>query len=147
MLIGKTELCALLPHQGAMCLLDGVLAWDTDTIVCVSHSHRDAIHPLRKHGRLAALHAFEYGAQAAAAHGVLTARAAGTVARPAYLAALRDGRLYASYLDDIAGPLEITARQQLREAASCIYEARVSAGGEPLATVKIIVIASMNRHE
>jgi predicted hotdog family 3-hydroxylacyl-ACP dehydratase len=77
MLIEKSEIRCLIPHAGTMCLLDGVEAWDMRSIVCVSSTHRSVANPLRRDGRLSALHAFEYGAQAAAVHGGLLARSSG----------------------------------------------------------------------
>ncbi len=43
----KAEIAGLIPHAGAMCLLDGVLEWDEQRVRCVAHSHRDAANPLR----------------------------------------------------------------------------------------------------
>src|SRR6059058_4587817 len=85
--IDKAEIRRLIPHAGTMCLLDSVLGWDDESIVCTTNTHRDEANPLRRDGRLSALHALEYGAQAAAIHGGLRARAAGTTAPPCYLAA------------------------------------------------------------
>src|SRR5438046_10586757 len=92
--INKAEIRTLIPHAGSMCLLDNVFDWNDESIVCVTNTHRDEANPLRRNGRLSALHAFEYGAQAAAVHGGLRARSAGTAAARGYLAALRDGRLH-----------------------------------------------------
>src|SRR6478609_1417343 len=66
--INKAEIRTLVPHSGLMCLLDEVTQWDDRSIVCVTNTHRDPVNPLRRHGHLSALHAFEYGAQAAAVH-------------------------------------------------------------------------------
>ena len=79
-MIDKSEIRRLIPHSGTMCLLDGVVRWDDDSIVCITNTHRDANNPLRRDGQLSAVHALEYGAQAAAIHGGLRARAAGTTA-------------------------------------------------------------------
>src|SRR4029453_19855 len=67
--INKAEIRTLIPHSGLMCLLDEVVQWDDQSIACISNTHRDPANPLRRHGRLSAIHAFEYGAQAAAIHG------------------------------------------------------------------------------
>src|SRR5258708_35789368 len=91
--INKAEIRALIPHSGLMCLLDEVVQWDDQSIACVSNTHRDPANPLRRQGHLSPVHAFEYGAQAAAIHGGLRARAAGTIAATGHLAALRDGLL------------------------------------------------------
>src|SRR5438094_8372580 len=116
--ISKAEIRTLIPHSGLMCLLDEVVQWDDRSIACVSSTHRDPANPLRRAGRLSAVHAFEYGAQAAAIHGGLRARSAGTTAAPGYLAALRDGRLQVARLDYIHLPLRICAPRLFRDPAN-----------------------------
>lgn len=123
-----------------MCLLDSVTEWDDRSIVCISNTHRDPANPLRRDGRLSAVHAFEYGAQAAAVHGGLRARAADAMPPPGYLAALRDARLYAMRLDDIASPLEICAHRLFGQAANTVYECRVLGGDVLLAEGRITII-------
>jgi predicted hotdog family 3-hydroxylacyl-ACP dehydratase len=123
-----------------MCLLDNVIEWDDRSIVCVSNTHRDPVNPLRRDDRLSALHAFEYGAQAAAVHGGLRARAAGVMAPPGYLAALRDARLCVTRLDDLASPLQICANRLFGEAANTVYECRVLAGNVLVAEGRITII-------
>ncbi len=83
--IKKTEIRTLIPHSGMMCLLDEVTQWDDRSITCVTNTHRDPANPLRRDGRLSSVHAFEYGAQAAAVHGGLRARSVGEIAPPGYL--------------------------------------------------------------
>lgn len=139
-LIEKAEIRRLIPHAGSMCLLDGVLTWDVGQIVCVSNSHRDPANPLRRQGRLAALHAFEYGAQAAAIHGALLARSQGRPFQPGYLAALRDGRLFIDYLETVAAPLEVTAEGLLNAAGNAIYQCRIGAAGQCLAEVRVTIV-------
>src|ERR687887_1352073 len=107
--IYKDEIRMLIPHSGLMCLLDQVTQWDDRSIVCISNTHRDTANPLRRQGRLSAVHAFEYGAQAAAVHGGLRARAAGITAAPGYVAAWRDAHLHVRHLDNITSSLEIRA--------------------------------------
>src|SRR5260370_42108062 len=104
MSIEKAEIRTLIPHAGLMCLLDSVLKWDDESIVCRSETHRDPTNPLRRDGQLSALHALEYSAQAAAVHGGLRARSAGAVPPPRYLAAPREAHLPVKPLDDIASP-------------------------------------------
>src|SRR5262244_589063 len=127
MVITKTEIENLIPHSGLMCLLDEVTQWDEKSIVSITDTHRDPANPLRRQGRLSAVHAFEYGAQAAAIHGGLRARAAGTVAPPGYLAALRDGRLHVTRLDYIHLPLRISAAWLYGQGTNTVYEFVVSA--------------------
>src|SRR6476646_838962 len=126
--INKAEIRTLVPHSGLMCLLDEVTLWDDRSITCVANTHRDPANPLRRDGHLSALHAFEYGAQAAAVHGGLHARSVGTTAPPGCLAALRDARLHVTRLDDIKSPLQISANRLFGEGSNTVYECRVSAG-------------------
>jgi predicted hotdog family 3-hydroxylacyl-ACP dehydratase len=139
-MINKAEIRTLIPHSGLMCLLDEVTQWDDRSITCISNTHRDLSNPLRRDGRLAALHAFEYGAQAAAVHGGLRARLVGAIAPPGYLAALRDARLHVARLDDIRSPLQISANHLFGDGANTVYECRVSAGGTVIAEGRITII-------
>jgi len=139
-LIDKAGIRRLIPHAGTMCLLDAVIAWDETSITCETVTHREPANPLRRQGRLAGLHAFEYGAQAAAIHGGLLAAAAGCQASPAYLAALRDARLYIACLDEIAAPLRVSARRLLGSAGNCIYRIEIRANATVLAEARVTII-------
>src|SRR5919201_670609 len=136
-LIDKSEIRTLIPHSGTMCLLDGVVRWDDESIICISNTHRDRNNPLRRDGQLSAVHALEYGAQAAAVHGGLRARAAGASAPHGYVAALRDAHLHVSRLDEINSPLDIRAVRLFGDAANTVYECRISAGDLLLAEGRI----------
>jgi predicted hotdog family 3-hydroxylacyl-ACP dehydratase len=138
--IDKAEIRTLIPHSGLMCLLDRVIEWDDQSIICLSDTHRDPANPLRRQGQLSAVHAFEYGAQAAAVHGGLRARAAGMVAPPGYFAALRDARLHVAHLDDAPSPLVVCARLLFGDSASTVYECRILADGALLAEGRITII-------
>lgn len=138
--MNKAQIRNLIPHAGTMCLLDTVTTWDTDSITCQSMTHRDSANPLRRHHRLAALHAFEYGAQALAIHGGLLAKTAGCEAPAAYLAALRDAKLHVSRLDDIPTPLEITAQKLVGREGNAIYGIEVSTKNTRLASANVTII-------
>ena len=138
--INKPEIRTLIPHSGLMCLLDSVTEWDDRSITSISNTHRDPANPLRRDGRLSALHAFEYAAQAVAVHGGLRARQTGMTAPPGYLAALRDARLRVICLDDVASPLQICAHRLFGDAANAVYECRVSAGDLLLADGRITIM-------
>ena len=138
--IEKPEIRTLIPHAGLMCLLDRVLEWDDQSILCLSNSHRDPANPLRRNGQLSGVHAFEYGAQAAAVHGGLRARASATTAPPGYLAALRHARLFVNQLDEIAEPLRIYACRVFGEKTDTVYECRVSSGDLLLADGRITIM-------
>jgi predicted hotdog family 3-hydroxylacyl-ACP dehydratase len=136
----KAEIRTLIPHADLMCLLDSVLKWDDQSIVCTSETHRDPANPLRRDGRLSALHAFEYGAQAAAVHGGLRARSEGVAAPSYYLAALRDAHVQVVRLDDIDSPLEVRAQRLFGDGGNAIYECHVVAGDALLADGRITVM-------
>lgn len=139
--MSRAEILTLVPHQGAMCLWDEVLACSGDAIHCRTQGHRDAAHPLRRDGRLAAVHLVEYGAQAMAIHGGLAARLAGGAgARPGVLAAVRDFSFAVATLDDLAAPLECRARRLVAGAGGWLYELALEAGGRALARGRASVI-------
>ncbi|MFO8005542.1 hypothetical protein [Thioalkalivibrio sp.] len=131
-------ICRLLPHAGAMCLLDTVEAWSDTTIHCRAESHRDPANPLRGEAGLHALAALEYGAQGMAVHGALLADAG--PARAGYLAAVRDLQLQTRRLDNLGAALEIHAERILSDSNSSIYDLRVSADDQPVLSARATVI-------
>jgi len=140
-MIGRDELESLIPHAGGMCLLDAVLEWDDAHLHARSEGHRAAGHPLRHAGRLHAVHLAEYGAQAAAVHGALRARADGDAApRPGLLVALRDVRLAVEFIDDLPGPLDVHARCLYADDAGTQYAFRIGHAGAILAEGRCAVL-------
>ncbi|WP_175719603.1 hotdog family protein [Burkholderia anthina] len=122
-------IAAHIPHDGAMCLLDRVEAWDAARIRCSATSHRDPHNPLRSQGRLASVCGIEYAAQAMAVHGALldTQQAAHTErtgqARPrvGYLASVRNVDAFVDRLDMFALPLTIDAERIGSDGRSVLY--------------------------
>ncbi|MFD0738724.1 phosphotransferase [Lysobacter koreensis] len=139
-MIGRDEIAALIPHQGGMCLWDEVLAWDAGSIRLRAHNHRDSGHPLRSGERLRAVHLCEYGAQAMAVHGGLQASAAGGVAAPGVLVALRGVQLHVARLDDLPGALECEAESLAQAADSQQYAFRITHAGTLLAEGRAAVV-------
>ena len=137
----KSDWGGLIPHQGAMSLLDSVIAWDDARIHMRSESHRDPVNPLRSDGILRALHLAEYGAQAMAVHGGLVARAAGGIAQPGYLVSLREVVLSVERIDDLDGALDVHAERLLGGDRSWQYAFRVEYAGRVLASGRAAVIA------
>jgi predicted hotdog family 3-hydroxylacyl-ACP dehydratase len=134
-------LSGLVPHQGAMCLLESVLRWDAAGIVCRAVSHLDPANPLRAAGRLGVVCGIEYGLQAAAAHGALRGEAlrggalrGGGPAAPGWFAALREAELLTDRLDRPEfGALEVSATLEAGGAGGMIYRfALHAADGRPL---------------
>ena len=99
------------------------------------------MNPLRKQGRLAAIHLLEYGAQAMAVHGGILARESSSIARPGYLAALRDVTISADYIDQIKTPLDIRAEKIASYSDSYMYAFRVTTNSQLLARARATVIA------
>jgi predicted hotdog family 3-hydroxylacyl-ACP dehydratase len=129
---------ALVPHAGAMCLLERIVSADATGIVCATSSHRAADNPLRRDGALAALHLAEYGAQAMAAHGGL--EDPGVAARAGMLVAVRDLNLGVERVDDVAGELLVEARRLVANAGGLIYAFTVRAGDRELASGRVSVM-------
>ncbi len=136
----RTVIAQLIPHQGSMSLLDAVARWDASSIDAVASSHRAQDHPLRSADQLRAVHLCEYGAQAAALHGGLVARAAGTVAAPGYLVSLRDVTLACRRIDDLQGALQIHAQLLLQDSGSWQYLFTASHAGRQLAAGRLAII-------
>ncbi len=108
-----------------MCLLDRVLAWSADDILCAARSHLDPDNPLRRAGRLAVLCGLEYALQAAALHGALRD---GRPQPAGYVASLRAVALHADWLDDPAhGELHVAATLEQGESGGLVYALRVNA--------------------
>lgn len=130
-------IAALVPHQGAMCLLDRVEACDASGIVCTATSHRDPAHPLRRGAMLPAVCGLEYALQAMALHGALTAGAAQGVG---FLAALSRVALGAERLDDVGGDLRITATALAQESRGFIYGFEITGEGRALLSGRATVV-------
>ncbi len=139
-MIGRTEILSLIPHQGAMCLWDEVVAWNADSIRLRTGSHRDPAHPLRTRGRLHAVHLCEYGAQAMAVHGGLLARDSGATAKPGLLVALRGVELRVARIDDLPGNLECEAQAIAQGEGSQQYAFHIFHAGEAVAEGRAAVM-------
>lgn len=137
-------IAAHIPHQGRMCLLERVLAWDAQRVLCAATSHHGPDNPLRDdQGRLGASHAIEYAAQAMAVHGVLLA-GSGQPLGVGYLASVRGVRLHVGRLDDVAGELHVEATRLSGDDALILYQFAVSAGGRCLAEGRASVVLDAN---
>lgn len=146
MLKDRAWIAAHVPHQGSMCLLDGVLDHDDTRVRCISQRHRDPGMPLRAHGRLAAVCGIEFAAQAAAVHGALLdertmGRAADVrVPRAGYIAALRAVRLHVARLDDIDAPLVACAERLGGDDVTVVYGLALEAGGRELLQARATIV-------
>ena len=136
-----------IPHQGSMCLLERVTAWDSSQISCEASSHRADSNPLRAYGRLGASCGIEYAAQAMAVHGALIAQArtsAAGEASPApqigYLASIRGVTLHVERLDDLSEILTIHAERLSGDDSTILYSFTLHAGQMLLLSGRAVVV-------
>ncbi len=116
--LDRAWICAHIPHQGAMCLIDEVISWSDTEIVCTTASHRLRSNPLRTGDCLRIECGIEYAAQAIAIHGALSAPG-----RPAggMLASARDVVAHAARLDEVYGNMLIKASRIGGDATALLY--------------------------
>lgn len=145
--LNRDEIARRIPHQGNMCLLDAVTAWDDRQIQCVATSHQCPANPLRANGRLGAACGVEYAAQAMAVHGALSAGEstigggdAGAAPRAGYLASIRSVSLHVDRLDTLSAPLLISAERITGDDNTVLYSFSVTAGGTALLSGRAVVV-------
>ncbi len=137
-MLSRQAIAALVPHQGAMCLLDRALEWDAGRILCEAESHATPGNPLRRDGMLPAVCGLEFALQAMALHGALSA--GGVPQRAGFVSSLRDVRMAIDRLDTIAGPLRIEAVALVAEESGFIYRFDIAGEGRSLLSGQAAVI-------
>lgn len=123
----------LLPHAGRMRLIDRIVSYDDQRIICESDSHRAADHPLAQDGVLSIVCGLEYGAQAMAIHGALLADEAlpsQDASRRGYLITASDLCWTVERLDRCAAPLVIEAVCEFRSEHQVAYRFELRAAGD-----------------
>lgn len=118
---------AHVPHKGTMCLLERVVEWSDQRIVCEAISHTDPANPLRDAARLGAATGVEYAAQAMAVHGALLAPSDAAPTQ-GYLTSVRGLSLHTDRLDDAGGPLTVTAERLSGDARLILYQFTLHCG-------------------
>jgi predicted hotdog family 3-hydroxylacyl-ACP dehydratase len=137
MRLDRDAIARLVPHHGAMCLLEEVLEWNEDSMVCRATSHRDPANPLRTAAGLPAIMGVEYAAQAVAVHGSLTSNSG---PEKGYLAALRDVVCAVERLDTEDGDLVVRTTRVAAESGRLLYDFRIEAGGRELLKGRLSVV-------
>jgi predicted hotdog family 3-hydroxylacyl-ACP dehydratase len=137
MSLGREAIARLVPHQGAMCLLEEVVAWDENAITCRATSHRDPANPLRSARGLPAIMGVEYAAQAVAVHGSLSSN---SESKTGYLAALRDVVCSVEGLDSESDDLVVRATRMAAESGRLLYDFRIHAGSRELLRGRLSVV-------
>ncbi|HET6675231.1 MAG TPA: hypothetical protein VFG71_07815 [Nitrospiraceae bacterium] len=136
----QMDMAGLIPHRGAMCLLDTVLSWNEQEIVCTATSHRRSTNPLRDGAGLRGSCAIEYGAQAIAAHAGLVDATGGSRPEAGLLVSVRDVIVSVARLDEMDAMLIVRARVVLKQGRGQVYEITVTAGGETILTGRISIM-------
>ena len=146
--LDREEIARRIPHQGSMCLLERVNAWDSQRISCEATSHLDPANPLRAHGRLGAACGIEYAAQAMAVHGALVAEmqaaAPDEAPQAGYLVSVRGVSLHVARLDDVGTALAVRAERGSGNAGSVLYDFSVHAGDTLLLSGRAVVMLDAN---
>jgi predicted hotdog family 3-hydroxylacyl-ACP dehydratase len=137
MKIDRAGIARLVPHAGAMCLLDAVTDWTATSIACTS-AMPVAGHPLARNHRVPAIVATEYAAQATAVHGALLEPSQRP--RAGLLATLVDVRLAAPSIPLDGDALSIRADLLSRSASGCLYRFEVLTDRTPIASGRLMVV-------
>ena len=140
-MLNAKQLCELMPHDGAMCLIDNLLHWDNEHLVCSTETHLRSDNPLRSRDRLSIIHAAEYGAQAMALHGGLLAQQSEQDPVAGFLVSLRGVKLHRERLDDTIFPLLITARKLMADSGNLLYAFDLTLNHIPVAEGSAAVMA------
>jgi predicted hotdog family 3-hydroxylacyl-ACP dehydratase len=135
MTLDRAQIERLVPHAGAMCLLDDVSEWDARSIRCGS-AGPGAQHPLARDGAVPSIAACEYAAQAAAVHGALLDGAGQS--RSGMLAKLTQVELHGSRFRG-GGPINVHAELLSRVPEGCLYAFDVDSSGHPVASGRLMV--------
>lgn len=139
-LIDRERIASMIPHSGAMCLLDGVLRWNAASIRCLSRRYQDPDNPMRRaDGKLGMACGIEIAAQAMAVHGQLIT---GDGRRPTrgYLASLRDVQLSSGCLDAAFGDLVIDSERLMGDASGATYRFALAREGIALLSGRATVL-------
>jgi len=138
MLVTRERLEPLVPHAGAMLMIDGVKAYDDRSICCESLRHQAVDNPLRRDGKLSAHHGIEFAAQAAAVHGGLIND--GKKAPLRALAAVRKASFSRPWIHDLPGRLEIAANLVMLDQRAAVYQSSLHHEGEEIASMRLTLM-------
>jgi predicted hotdog family 3-hydroxylacyl-ACP dehydratase len=132
MSLDRAWISSHIPHQGAMCLIDEVLAWTEKDIRCRTASHRLKSNPLKTAGRLRSECGIEYAAQAIAIHGVLRGPQLGATPVAGMLVSARGVKLHVDHLDDIEDDLVVRATRIAGDLTALLYDFSIARASETL---------------
>lgn len=126
----------LLPHSGAMVLLDALVEADDRHVVCAVRIREDST--FCEGGRVPAVVAIEYMAQAIGAYAGMKARGRGEPPRIGYLLGTRELVLHVdAFLP--GDELRVTATHEWGEDQLGVFQCTVTRGGQVAATAALNV--------
>jgi len=117
--LDRAGIAARIPHRDPMCLLERLLSWSADEVVCQATDPADPTHPLRLGDGLPAACALEIASQAMALHGALCAPTAQPT--PGFLASARGLQLHVRTLDEAPPPLRVRAQRIAGDGGQALY--------------------------
>ena len=141
-MLGREAIAALIPHQGAMCLLERVVEWDQRS--CRARHEqpprcRQSAAPRRAAACDSSLRVRRAG------HGgprrPFGASGRARARKPGFLVSLRDVKLNVDFVDQLSGELMVSARRLLESAGSWQYSFEVTQGADRLATGRAAIMA------
>lgn len=131
----------LIPHSGSMSLIDELLDWDSNHLICQTQSHKSPDNPLRGVGSLHSVHAVEYAGQACALHAGLITKASGRAPKPGILVGIKDAEFHVERLDDLAEALTISVQRVFGDADNAIYVYRLETESRRIASGRLSVMS------
>lgn len=137
-MLDHAAIARLIPHQGRMCLLHTVSAWDQERICAQAISHTSEQNPLRNAQGLPATAGIEYAAQAMAVHGALRAGSSG-VPEQGRLVTVRQVMCTTPWLHDLAHGLDIVAEHLMSDSRTMMYQFTVASAGVTLVSGRATV--------
>lgn len=137
----RAAIAATIPHGAGMCMLDQLLQWDSQSIVCVSSAHHRPENPLLQRGSLHTACLVEWCAQAAALHTSLQGEGA-ALGGLAYLGSIKQLQLLQRFVADDSEQLHIEARCEASQAAGAIYGITARDGENILIQGRIVLVVA-----
>ena len=137
MQLTRSRIAELIPHGSNMCLLDEVMDWTLDVILCRSTQFATSTNPLFENNQLDSILLIEYCAQGAAVHAGLLQSSLG-VRRPALIGAVKNIELVKPFAVNNCA-IDITAECLLNSSKGAIYEVAAAQNGEVLMRGRLIL--------
>lgn len=134
------KIADLIPHGESMSLLDRIVEWGDDFVVCATTSHQCSNNPLKFDGKLPSLCLVEYGAQAAAVHAAIVASRVDEQGKPAYVGNFKNIQCQRDNVDNDLPEIMVRAEKEASSSAGAIYQLRASVNDTDLVTATMTLL-------